>query len=109
MSISIDEQTGAILLDSNVPFDYDSFGLSNAGEDRLYALLPTYFDVGSVRRGDDRPDAGCPGPVRVTLTDAGPTVYPPGAHRHHPDPRSALTAAWRDKTDMNICIYGKSV
>lgn len=45
LRISIDEQTGAIRMDSSVLFDYDSSKLTRAGEKTLDALLPAYFDV----------------------------------------------------------------
>lgn len=45
LRISIDEQTGAIRMDSSVLFDYDSAELTAEGEATLDALLPAYFDV----------------------------------------------------------------
>ncbi len=45
LSISVDEQTGAITLDSSVLFDYDSAELSEEGEKALAGFLPAYFDV----------------------------------------------------------------
>ncbi len=45
LRISIDEQTGAIRMDSSVLFDYDSADLTEEGERTLDALLPAYFDV----------------------------------------------------------------
>lgn len=45
LSISIDQQTGAITMDSSVLFAYDSAELSGEGEDTLSAFLPSYFDV----------------------------------------------------------------
>ena len=45
LSISIDEQTGAIIMDSNVLFDYNSSDLSADGEETLEVFLPDYFDV----------------------------------------------------------------
>ena len=45
LSISIDEQTGARIMDSSVLFDYDRAGLSDAGVETLSSFLPAYFDV----------------------------------------------------------------
>ena len=45
LSIAIDQQTGAITLDSSVIFDYDSADLTDVGRDTLSAFLPKYFDV----------------------------------------------------------------
>lgn len=45
LSIAIDEQTGAITLDSSIIFDYDSDDLSGAGKNTLADFLPKYFAV----------------------------------------------------------------
>lgn len=45
LSISVDEQTGAITMDSSVMFGYDSSELSTSGKDTLWYFLPAYFDV----------------------------------------------------------------
>ena len=45
LSIAIDEQTGAITLDSSIIFDYDSADLSDLGQTTLTDFLPSYFDV----------------------------------------------------------------
>lgn len=45
LSISIDEQTGSIMLESSILFDYDSDVLTNAGKSTLSEFLPAYFDV----------------------------------------------------------------
>lgn len=45
LSISIDEQTGSINLDSSVLFDFGSDVLSAEGKETLYDFLPAYFDV----------------------------------------------------------------
>lgn len=45
LSIAIDEQTGAITLDSSIIFDYDSDELSKAGQNTLADFLPKYFAV----------------------------------------------------------------
>ena len=45
LSISVDEQTGAIIMDSGVLFDYDSAKLTADGKDTLWDLLPAYFNV----------------------------------------------------------------
>ena len=45
LSISVDEQTGAITMDSSVMFGYDSAKLSTSGKDTLWYFLPAYFDV----------------------------------------------------------------
>ncbi len=45
LSISVDEQTGAIIMDSSVLFDYDSAYLSAEGMQALREFLPAYFDV----------------------------------------------------------------
>jgi chemotaxis protein MotB len=45
LSISIDEQTGAITMDSSVMFDYNSDELSDEGQATLEKFLPEYFDV----------------------------------------------------------------
>ena len=45
LSIAIDEQTGAITLDSSIIFDYDSADLSAEGQRTLSMFLPRYFDV----------------------------------------------------------------
>ena len=45
LSISIDEQTGAIMLESSILFGYDSDVLSGAGKSTLSAFIPSYFDV----------------------------------------------------------------
>lgn len=45
LSISVDEQTGAITMDSSVMFGYDSAKLSSGGKDTLSEFLPAYFDV----------------------------------------------------------------
>ena len=45
LSISIDEQTGSIMLESSVMFAYDSDTLSSTGKSTLDEFLPAYFDV----------------------------------------------------------------
>ena len=45
LSISIDEQTGSIMLESSVMFAYDSDALSSTGKNTLSSFLPAYFDV----------------------------------------------------------------
>jgi chemotaxis protein MotB len=45
LSISIDQQTGAITMDSSVMFDYNSSQLSEEGQTTLSQFLPEYFDV----------------------------------------------------------------
>lgn len=45
LSISIDEQTGAITLASSILFDYDSADLAASGQSTLADFLPKYFDV----------------------------------------------------------------
>ena len=45
LSIAIDEQTGAITLDSSILFDYDSANLASAGQMTLEDFLPKYFAV----------------------------------------------------------------
>lgn len=45
LSISVDEHTGAITMDSSVMFGYDSATLSSGGQDTLSEFLPAYFDV----------------------------------------------------------------
>ena len=45
LSISVDEQTGAITLDSSVMFDFGSDVLSGQGKSTLSDFLPAYFDV----------------------------------------------------------------
>lgn len=45
LSISIDEQTGSITLDSSVMFDYNSDALSETGKETLADFLPAYFSV----------------------------------------------------------------
>ncbi len=45
LSISVDEKTGAIIMDSSVLFDYDSAYLSVEGMRTLEDFLPAYFDV----------------------------------------------------------------
>lgn len=45
LSITVDEQTGAIIMDSSILFDYDSAYLSAKGMNALEDLLPAYFDV----------------------------------------------------------------
>jgi chemotaxis protein MotB len=45
LSISIDEQTGAITMDSSVMFDYNSSQLSDDGQTTLSEFLPEYFNV----------------------------------------------------------------
>lgn len=45
LSIAIDEQTGAITLDSSIIFDYDSSDLSSVGQTTLGDFLPKYFEV----------------------------------------------------------------
>ena len=45
LRISIDEQTGAITMDSSVMFDYNSAELSEDGMETLYEFLPEYFGV----------------------------------------------------------------
>ena len=50
LSISVDEQTGAITMAASVMFDYDSAELSEAGKQTLSEFLPQYF---SVVLGDD--------------------------------------------------------
>lgn len=45
LSIAIDEQTGAITMDSSIMFDYDSADLSAQGKLTLSEFLPKYFDV----------------------------------------------------------------
>lgn len=45
LSLSVDEQTGAITLDSSVLFDFNSSELSDEGKQTLAAFLPEYFAV----------------------------------------------------------------
>ena len=45
LSISIDEQTGAIMLESSILFAFDSDALSSSGRGTLRDFLPAYFDV----------------------------------------------------------------
>ena len=45
LSISIDEQTGSIMLESSIMFGYDSDALSGTGKSTLDEFLPAYFDV----------------------------------------------------------------
>jgi chemotaxis protein MotB len=45
LSISIDQQTGAITMDSSVMFDYNSDELSADGQATLSTFLPEYFAV----------------------------------------------------------------
>lgn len=45
MDVKIDAQTGALVLDSNVMFDYDDVELSDAGREMLKKALPIYCSV----------------------------------------------------------------
>ena len=45
LSITVDKQTGAIIMDSSILFDYDSAYLSAEGMNALEDFLPAYFDV----------------------------------------------------------------
>ena len=45
LSIAIDEQTGAITLDSSIMYDFNSANLSSDGQKTLSDFLPKYFDV----------------------------------------------------------------
>ncbi len=45
ISVDIDEQTGALLLDANVMFDYDDTTLLEEGEEVLSQILPIYCQV----------------------------------------------------------------
>ena len=45
LSIAIDEQTGAITLDSSIMYDYNSANLSEDGQQTLSDFLPKYFAV----------------------------------------------------------------
>lgn len=45
LSITVDEKTGAIIMDSSILFDYDSAYLSAKGMNALEDFLPAYFDV----------------------------------------------------------------
>ena len=45
LSIAVDEQTGAITLDSSIMYDYNSSNLSKDGQSTLADFLPKYFDV----------------------------------------------------------------
>lgn len=45
LSIAVDEQTGSIVMDSSVMFDYASADLSSAGKSTLKEFLPAYFEV----------------------------------------------------------------
>ena len=45
LSIAVDEQTGAITLDSSIMYDYNSANLSGDGQTTLAEFLPKYFDV----------------------------------------------------------------
>ena len=45
LSIAVDEQTGAITLDSSILYDYNSANLSKDGQSTLVDFLPKYFDV----------------------------------------------------------------
>ena len=45
LSIAVDEQTGAITLDSSILYDYNSSNLSPDGQTTLGYFLPKYFDV----------------------------------------------------------------
>ena len=45
LSISIDEQTGSIMLESSILFDYNSDALLSSGKSTLKEFLPAYFDV----------------------------------------------------------------
>lgn len=45
LNISVDENTGAITLDSNVLFSLNSSTLASAGQDALAEFLPMYFSV----------------------------------------------------------------
>ena len=45
LSIAVDEQTGAITLDSSILYDYNSANLSSDGQKTLSDFLPKYFDV----------------------------------------------------------------
>lgn len=45
LSITIDENTGAIVLESSIIFGYNSDVLSSAGKDTLAEFLPAYFSI----------------------------------------------------------------
>jgi len=45
INVEIDEQTGAIVLDSSVLFDYNEFSLTEEGEEALEEILPVYCQV----------------------------------------------------------------
>lgn len=45
LSISIDEQTGSIMLESSILFGYDSDLLTSSGKNTLKQFLPAYFDI----------------------------------------------------------------
>ena len=45
MNVTIDTETGALVLDSNVMFDYDEVELSDAGREMLEQALPIYCKV----------------------------------------------------------------
>ena len=45
VNVQIDSQTGALVLDSNVIFAYDSAELSEEGQEVLRQVLPTYLQV----------------------------------------------------------------
>ena len=45
LSISIDENTGSIMLESSILFGYDSDALTSSGKSTLKEFLPAYFDV----------------------------------------------------------------
>ncbi len=45
LDVTIDTQTGALVLDSNVMFDYDDVELSDAGREMLQKALPIYCSV----------------------------------------------------------------
>ena len=45
LNITVDEQTGAIIMDSSILFGYDSASLSSKGKKALKSFLPAYFDV----------------------------------------------------------------
>ena len=45
VNVKIDEQTGALVLDSNVMFDYDDTQLSEEGQEVLLQVLPIYCSV----------------------------------------------------------------
>lgn len=45
MNVTIDTETGALVMDSNVMFDYDEVELSDAGREMLEQALPIYCKV----------------------------------------------------------------